>query len=116
MSLLLPGARSPLRDLFEVTDLAEPCKLPSFALALRSARKAIEGDKAIAGVNAIAIKADGDIVLFHVGKRGAHRTLWTFGTLEGNVGVAISAELAATRARFKARHGLPLSDVIGATS
>lgn len=79
MSLRLPLQSSALRELFEVADLAEPAKLPSFALALRGAREFLAKEPAARAVNSIAIRANGQVWLFRVGKRGGWKRLWNFG-------------------------------------
>ena len=83
--LSLPLSNSPLRELFDVGVLAQ-CgtieglrKMPTFRQALASARRTYEIDASIRAVHVIAVRAEGNLELIRVGRRGGHRTLWNFG-------------------------------------
>ena len=79
MSLLLPPSASPLRDQFEITDLVDLGKIPSFAQALNACRKTVTSEKAIRSASAVCLRASGEVWLIEVGKRGAWRRRWNFG-------------------------------------
>ena len=78
--LRLPLSDSPLRELFDVADLANKqwCTL---AEARTSARKTFEAHKpgAIRSVYFLVLLAAGDVVLMRVGPRGGRVILWRFG-------------------------------------
>lgn len=78
MSLYLPLSDSPLREMFEVSALVEPMKLPNFRDALQSCREAVK-QRNVRSAQALAIRADGNVWLIQVGKRGAWKKLWCFG-------------------------------------
>ena len=88
MRISLPSSDSLLRELFEVSHLAElldpahrerlwPCMvnraLPSMARFVTTS-----GAQSAHGV---VVFANGDICLVRVGKRGGHKRLWKFGRL-----------------------------------
>jgi len=77
--LNFPIKTSELRDLFDVSDLVSWRTLPTFPQALRGARATVAGDPAIAAVNSICLRANGDVWLIKVGPRGGWRRLWNFG-------------------------------------
>jgi aspartate ammonia-lyase len=79
MSLLLPPLNSPLRDLFEVSMLADYMKLPNFRQALTDARAYMKAEKAVRSVYVLCIRANGDIELLRVGPRGGWKPLFNFG-------------------------------------
>ena len=79
MSLRLPLTSSPLRESFDVASLVDWRSLPNFREALTGCRSTIEGDTRIRSVNSIAIRADGEIWLIQVGRKGGWKRLWNFG-------------------------------------
>jgi len=78
MSLLLPPQGSPVRDLFEVSDLADYMKLPTFRQALTNARAYMRAQRGARAVNTLCMRANGDIELLRVTRR-AFLTLFNFG-------------------------------------
>lgn len=78
MSLSLPLSGSPLRDFFDVADLLDLSELPDFPSAIRSARAFLVAEKAASAVNALAVRANGEIWLIKVGKRGGWKRIWNF--------------------------------------
>jgi len=79
MSLLLPLSSSELRDLFDVADLVNYSALPTYPRAVSGCRASVAGDKRVRSVQSVCIRANGDIWLIRVGKRGAVKRLWNFG-------------------------------------
>ena len=79
MSLRLPLSTSPLRECFDVQSLVEWRTLPSFRQALNGCRNTIAADSSINSANALAIRADGEIWMIRVGKKGGWKKLWNFG-------------------------------------
>ena len=77
--LTLPLTGSPARELFDVSDLVEFRKLPTFRDAQTSARRFMESDAAVRSVNALCIRACGDVHLTHFGPKGGHKVVWNFG-------------------------------------
>lgn len=93
MSLKLPAANSPVRDLFDMADLAERAapavrgQLPTLAQARSQARKAFEYDRAnqprvewrLRAVTYFVLRANGDLHLITFGPKGGFRIRWNFG-------------------------------------
>lgn len=84
MSINLPSANSQVRQLIDVAVVAEMlspenrAKLPTLRQALRSATEFFAADSAAGAVHVICWRADGSIVLERIGRKGAHRPVWTF--------------------------------------
>ena len=78
MSLSLPAANSPLREMFEVSQLVNFKSLPLLGDALCSCRKVVE-QQGVRSAQAVAFRSNGDLILFKVGKRGGFKMLWNFG-------------------------------------
>lgn len=76
MSLALPTDPA-VRELFDVETLLDLSALPTFRDALVGCRRAVlqEGVRA---VHFIAMRADGQVWLVRVGKRGGWRRVWNF--------------------------------------
>lgn len=87
MSLALPTSSSPLRQLFDVADLAEMAspanrsKLPTFRQTVQSAKSFFAGETSAKAVNAVTFRANGELWLVEVKRSGAWRKLWNFGQL-----------------------------------
>lgn len=82
--LNLPTADSPLREVFDVEELAKlrRVEIPMYRDALADAQRTIQGDKAIRAVHFIATSVvDGNVYLVRVGKRGGIKKLWNFGAI-----------------------------------
>jgi len=84
-SLLMPPQGSPYREMFDTAELVkmniarERLKMPVFRDTLIAAKAFMARDKNVHSVNCIAMRANGDIWLFRVGKRGGVKKLWNFG-------------------------------------
>lgn len=78
----LPSTDSPIRDLFDITDLVAigsgEVTPPTFPQARQAARQTFISDEAIRDVHSICLKADGSLTLERFGPQGAHKTVWTF--------------------------------------
>lgn len=86
MSHSLPPLASPLRDLFEVSDLVAISTgerpVPVFGHGLRNARRTVRENKAVNAVFFFAVEsATDELGLYRVGKRGGHKRLWVFGPI-----------------------------------
>ena len=84
--LNLPAANSPIRDLFDVNDLATMHRqdVPFLASVTAAHCETMKADKAIKSVNFIALSiTDGNVYLFNIGRRGGVRKLWNFGPITG---------------------------------
>ena len=82
MSLKMPAAGHPCREMFDTEDLVRA--LPSFPLARRHASDTIKRDpKLIKSVNSLCLRADGEVwlVTFRVNREGytSHKRVWNFG-------------------------------------
>ena len=79
----LPPTNSPIRDMFDMSDLvamlapANFQSLTTFASALRAAPDTIKRLGA-ASINQVVVKANGSICLYHFGPRGGRKLLWQF--------------------------------------
>ena len=87
MSLKLPASSSPLRELFDLADLAaltdvkNRMKLPNLQKAKFSARQMFSSDDAIRQVHMLVIRANGELHLMKFGPKGGTKKLWNFGVL-----------------------------------
>ena len=79
MSLHLPLTSSPLRETFDVASLVEWRSLPNFRDALAGCRNYIASEASARSVNSLTIRADGEIWLIQVGRKGGWKRLWNFG-------------------------------------
>ena len=80
MSLALPLAGSPLREMFAVESLLNPRELPTFRACVHGARNTFAAAAgSVRNVQCLCLRADGSIELVQFGPRGGHRTLWRFG-------------------------------------
>lgn len=77
MTLTLPPASHSSRELFERSDLEHIDKLPSFALAMRSARHFLATEKGARSVNTLCLRSCGDVCLIEFSRTG-HRDIWNF--------------------------------------
>jgi hypothetical protein len=77
MSLSLP-TKPELRSMFQVEDLVNYMSLPTFCQTLHACRETVKQD-GIRTVQGLCMKADGEIWLIQVGKKGAWKKLWNFG-------------------------------------
>lgn len=84
MSLKLPPANSPVRELFEMAHLAEvgnPAirnKLPTLQTAKAQARGVL-AKGAARSVTYFVLRADGNLHLVTFGRKGGFRVRWNFG-------------------------------------
>ncbi len=85
MSYRLPASDSSLRSLFDVRDLVaigtKQVSPADFRNALSGARSFLANEPAAREVHSLCVKADGELILLRVGKRGGWKKLWSFGTL-----------------------------------
>jgi len=87
MSLALPTSSSPLRQLFDVADLAalaspsNRAQLSTFRGTVQSAKSFFAGEPAAKSLNAVTLRANGELWLVEVKRSGAWRKLWNFGQL-----------------------------------
>jgi hypothetical protein len=79
MSLALPLSDSPIREMFDIRDLIDWRGLPTFRQGLTSAKAFLAAEPAARSVNSIVIRADGEIWLIRIGKRGGWKRVWNFG-------------------------------------
>jgi hypothetical protein len=85
--LNLPSSTSEIRNLFEVSHLAEiaspanRAKLPTFRMAATSARQHMGADQTIKAVHSICLCADGSLRLIRFGPKGGVKRVWNFGML-----------------------------------
>jgi hypothetical protein len=85
MSLRLPLSSSPVRELFDVADLATLGnfeglrKLPTLRQALHAGREFLAANKAARSLHSIVLRGNGDVALIYVGPRGGWREVWNFG-------------------------------------
>lgn len=82
MSITLPSATSPMRQLFDMSglvDMLAPTARPFLPSLRQALHQAAQLDwTGISARHYVCVKADGSIVLERVGKRGGHKTAWTF--------------------------------------
>lgn len=92
MSHVLPVAGSPLREMFEISDLVAIATgeraVPTVNDAMHSAKRFLKGNEATKAVIAIVLQADDTLALFRFGARGGRRRLWVFGKATRSVRVA----------------------------
>ena len=87
MSLSLPPSSSPIRQLFEVSDLAklasveERAKLPTHPQAVLAARRVFESETAAKAVHILVHRSTGELWLERFGPRGGWTRVWNFGSL-----------------------------------
>lgn len=79
MSLNLPASDSPLRALFDVSDLRDVMALPTFRDAKNSAASYLASESAARSVNALCLRANGEIWLVTFGSRGGWSRRFNFG-------------------------------------
>lgn len=85
--LSLPLSSSPLRQLFDVADLAalaspsNRAQLSTFRQTVQSAKEFFAGETSAKSLNAVTLRADGELWLVEVKRSGAWRKLWNFGQL-----------------------------------
>jgi len=84
MSINLPTTTDPTRQLIDVAIIAEMLspvnrgKLPTLRQALASAAAYFAVEPVAEAILVVCIKASGAIVLERIGRKGGHKTLWTF--------------------------------------
>jgi len=76
MSLSLPT--NDLRELFDIQALVDYRNLPTFQQALAGCRKTVL-QPSVDSAAAVTMRADGEIWLIRVGKKGGWKRLWNFG-------------------------------------
>jgi len=87
MSLSLPSASHPARDLFDVAHLAQVAapenraKLHTLISAKASAKAFLSTNTFAKSVVFIVIRADGHLHLMQIGPKGGHKVLWDFGAM-----------------------------------
>lgn len=87
MSLSLPLASSPIRELIDMHQLAAlgsvdaRRQLPMHWEAKRQAEAAFASDRAIRDVHCLVLRANGELHLERFGRRGAWHCVWNFGVL-----------------------------------
>ena len=85
--LSLPTSSSPLRQLFDVATLAEVAspanrsKLPTFRQTVQSAKEFFASETSAKSLNAVTLRASGELWLVEVKRSGGWRKLWNFGQL-----------------------------------
>lgn len=85
--LSLPTSSSPLRQLFDVATLAEVAspanrsKLPTFRQTVQSAKEFFASETSAKSLNAVTLRASGELWLVEVKRSGSWRKLWNFGQL-----------------------------------
>ena len=85
--LHLPSSSSPLRSLFDVAELAKMAapsarrNMPTFRDARLKAPAFFAGEPSARSLNAIVVRADGQLWLVRFGRKGGWRRLWNFGQL-----------------------------------
>jgi len=77
MSLSLPTSDE-LKEMFDIIDLVNYQALPSFRQALDACRSTVS-HKGVKSAQALTLRADGEVWLIQVGKRGGWKKLWSFG-------------------------------------
>ena len=77
MALALPLSISPIRDLFDIRDLADQCwiTLP----AAKFAASKMFADGSVSSVHCLVLRACGDVELIRFGPKGGRKTVWNFG-------------------------------------
>lgn len=84
MSINLPTVNNPTRQLIDVASIADMLnpgargKLPTLRHALINAAAYFAVEPAAEAIHVVCIKASGAIVLERIGRKGGHKTLWTF--------------------------------------
>lgn len=84
MSVNLPTTTNPTRQLIDVASIAETLspvnrgKLPTLRQALTNAAAYFAAEPAAKAMHVVCRKANDTIVLERVGRRGGHKTIWTF--------------------------------------
>lgn len=76
--LKLPAQTSELREMFDISALVNYRSLPTFRQVVTACRDAAQ-DVGAVSANGLCLRADGEIWLVQVGKRGAWKRLWNFG-------------------------------------
>lgn len=79
MSLLLPPAAHPSREFFVVENLVNWKALPAFRNALTGVRSFLERETSAKFAHILTLRADGEVWLVRVGKKGGWRKVWNFG-------------------------------------
>ena len=74
--LSLPLSNSPLREMFDVADLAAK-RFTTLRNAIHIARKT--NWDGIRAINFLVLRADGRVQLIRIGSRGGRKVLWNFG-------------------------------------
>lgn len=75
----LPLPDSPLREMFDAEEVVLRWhELPSFVNAVRACRNTV-ANMPVRSAQAVCIRANAEIWLIQVGKRGGIKRLWNFG-------------------------------------
>jgi hypothetical protein len=77
MALSLPLSTSPIRDLFDIRDLAD--RLWVTLPAAKSAASKMFADGSVSSVHCLVLRACGNVELIRFGPKGGRNTVWKFG-------------------------------------
>ena len=85
MAHFLPSSLSPLRERFDIASDLVPLgtgerQAPTFAEAKDNAIRFMKGNKGVAALTAIVLRANDDLELVEFGPRGRATALWNFTT------------------------------------
>jgi hypothetical protein len=78
MSLALPPAESPIRKMFDIMDLVNYKSLPSFQSALIGCRDFMASNPEAKSTNSVCVRANGQIWLISVGRKGGWKRIFNF--------------------------------------
>ncbi len=89
MSLRLPSSDSPIRERFDLSQLAELGssseklrQLPTFRDAIRSGQEYLAKESAVKSVDYLTLRANGSVALVEV-RRSTQKEVWNFGKVRG---------------------------------
>lgn len=68
-----------IKELFELSDLANWRRLPSFRVAIHNAQAFLAVEKSVKSVNMLTLRADGSVYLIEVRASGSWKKIWNFG-------------------------------------
>jgi len=77
MALALPLTTSPIRNLFDIRDLAD--RLWVTLPAAKLAASKMFADNSVSSVHCLVLLASGDVELIKFGPKGGRKTIWKFG-------------------------------------
>lgn len=67
------------KEMFELSDLANWKKLPTFRVAIHNAQAFLAVEKGAKSVNMLTLRADGHVYLIQVRASGSWKKIWDFG-------------------------------------